>query len=107
MVSERPRTMNNRLGSPIVNPRRRGTSRTAARSGRLCRDGTRTWVRAIRVLRLMVVLAGLAVPLCLASSALAAGGEPTVSEASATNITESGATLEAQIDPGGSETTYE
>ena len=64
-------------------------------------------MRAIRGLRVLVVLAGLAIPLCFAPSALAAGGGPTVRNASASSVTENGATLEAQIDPEGGETAYE
>jgi hypothetical protein len=41
-----------------------------------------------------------------APNALAAGGEPAISSASATNITETGATLEAQINPEGTATSY-
>jgi len=53
------------------------------------------------------VLVVVAVPLAFAPSALAAEGQPTIVDAQATNITEDSATLEAQIDPEGSETTYE
>jgi hypothetical protein len=49
----------------------------------------------------------LAVSLGFAPSALATGGEPTIGGVSATNITENGATLEAQINPEGIATTYE
>src|SRR5580700_4878246 len=40
-------------------------------------------------------------------NALAAGGEPAISSVSATNITETGAMLEAQINPEGVATSYE
>ncbi len=42
-----------------------------------------------------------------AAGALASGGEPTIGNVTATNVTEHGATLEAQINPEGSETTFE
>src|ERR1700722_19236569 len=61
----------------------------------------------IRGLRGLAVLVVVAVPLAFAPSALAAEGQPTIVDAQATNITEDSATLEAQIDPEGSETTYE
>jgi hypothetical protein len=63
----------------------------------------------VRVLLLaLVACAVLAGTLVLpADRALAAGGEPVVSEVSATNITEDGAILEAQVNPEGSATTYE
>ncbi len=63
----------------------------------------------VRVLLLaLVACAVLAGTLVLPTDrALAAGGEPMVSDVSATNITEDGATLEAQVNPEGSATTYE
>lgn len=63
--------------------------------------------RARAAARAPGVLAVLAVSLVFAPSALAAGGEPTVSGARATSITENSATLEAQVNPGGGNTTYE
>jgi hypothetical protein len=57
--------------------------------------------------RRLAVLVGLAVSLAFAPSALATAGEPVIGSVSASNITERGATLEAQVDPQGSATTYE
>lgn len=58
--------------------------------------------------RKLAALAAVVVPMGFVSSALAAGGEPpTISGESPTGITEYGATLEAQINPEGSETTFE
>ncbi len=53
----------------------------------------------------LALLVAMTVPLGFAPSALAAGGKPGISGVSATNINENGATLEAEIDPQGSETT--
>lgn len=61
----------------------------------------------ITAVRALCVLAVLAVSLALVPSALAAEGEPTIVNAQATYITEQGARLEAQINPGGGETAYE
>jgi hypothetical protein len=62
---------------------------------------------SLRALQALCVLAVLAVSLGFAPTALAAGGEPTISDVTATAITEDGATLEAQINPQGNATTYE
>ncbi len=56
---------------------------------------------------MLAVLVVSAVSLVFASSALAAEGQPTIVNAQATYITEQGAKLEAQIDPGNGETAYE
>jgi hypothetical protein len=57
--------------------------------------------------RRLAVLIVFVASLCLAPSALAAGSEPVISNVSATAVTEYGATLEARINPEGSETSYE
>lgn len=62
------------------------------------------------VARLRVAGAALVViaaSLAFTSSALATEGQPTIVNAQATYITEDGAKLEVQIDPGGDETAYE
>jgi hypothetical protein len=59
------------------------------------------------ILRLVCAVAVLAASLAFAPSALAAGGEPAISDVTATAITEDGARLEAQIDPQGNATAYE
>ena len=59
-------------------------------------------VCALAVLVVMAVLIG------FAASALAAGGErPTIEDTTTTKVYEHEGTIEAQIDPQGSETTYE
>jgi hypothetical protein len=64
------------------------------------------WRDSLRLFRLAMFVV-VAAMLGSAAKALAAGGEPAITSVSATNITENGATLEAQINPEGAATTYE